>query len=205
MKILQKPYQNNIIKFLLVTATTMATSGLAAETSHLKSPYAGQQTRQIKSLSQDDINQLSEGKGWGLAKAAELNGVPGPAHLLEMRQEIGLSDAQIEKIQQLFSDMKSQAQELGKELIRLEAELNQAFARGTINKNSLREKLSAIEKVRVELRYVHLATHLETPSIISAAQIAKYNTLRGYNNDDPCTNIPKGHDKTMWLKHNGCL
>ncbi len=188
----------------LLFFAALAINANASETSHLKSQYAGEQTRLIKTLSQDDIQQLSEGKGWGLAKAAELNGIPGPAHLLEMKQEIALTDDQIEKIQQLFNNMKSRAQQLGHELIKLEAELNSDFANRAVTKENLRNKLSAIEKVRGELRYVHLVTHLETPSILSPMQIARYNTLRGYSNDDPCKNIPKGHDKTMWLKHNGC-
>ncbi|MBT3972460.1 MAG: hypothetical protein HOE99_01485, partial [Acidiferrobacteraceae bacterium] len=50
------------------------------------SPYVGQETRVIKSLSAEDIDDLINGRGWGLAKPAELNGVPGPAHLLEMQQ-----------------------------------------------------------------------------------------------------------------------
>lgn len=55
------------------------------------SPYAGLETRAIKSLSDADIETLRQGGGWGLALAAELNGVPGPAHLLELKDEIGLA------------------------------------------------------------------------------------------------------------------
>lgn len=175
----------------------------AADNTHLHSPYAGEQNRKIKTLSPDDIQQLSDGRGWGLAKAAELNGIPGPAHLLEMKNEIALSNEQIEKIQRLFDEMKNQAQPLGKQLIHLEEELNVAFATNNIDKESLKNKLAAIEKVRADLRYVHLVTHLETPSILSPEQIDKYNKLRGYTND-PCLHIPKGHDREMWLKHNGC-
>ena len=167
------------------------------------SQYAGQQNRTIKTLSQDDIQQLTEGKGWGLAKAAELNGVPGPAHLLEMKKEIALTDSQVKKIQQLFNKMNGKARLLGKQLIQLEADLNEAFASQSLNKESLQEKLTNIEKVRSQLRYVHLSTHLETPAILKAEQIARYNSLRGYN-DDPCANVPSGHDKEMWLKHNNC-
>jgi len=43
------------------------------------------------------------------------------------------------------------------------------------------------------LRFVHLDTHLRTPDILSAEQINKYNTLRGYSSNDPCENIPEGH------------
>jgi hypothetical protein len=48
------------------------------------------QSRAIKSLSDNDINELRRGGGWGLALAAELNGMPGPAHLLELKDKIPL-------------------------------------------------------------------------------------------------------------------
>ena len=38
----------------------------------------------IKSLSQDDQSALLAGRGMGLARPAELNGYPGPAHVLEL-------------------------------------------------------------------------------------------------------------------------
>ena len=71
---------------MLITTYTFA----ASDHSH-KSKYAGEEKREIKSLSETDIEELKNGKGWGLAKAAELNGLPGPAHLLEMKEEINLS------------------------------------------------------------------------------------------------------------------
>ena len=40
----------------------------------LANPYAGQQKRIIKALSDADIQALQNGEGMGLAKAAELNG-----------------------------------------------------------------------------------------------------------------------------------
>ncbi|MBL4876875.1 MAG: hypothetical protein JKY10_10340, partial [Cohaesibacteraceae bacterium] len=54
------------------------------------SHYAGEENRAIKSLSNADIAELKRGGGWGLAKAAELNGVPGPSHLLKMKNQVGL-------------------------------------------------------------------------------------------------------------------
>jgi hypothetical protein len=42
-----------------------------------QTPYAGLQNRAIKSLSDNDIKELRRGGGWGLALAAELNGMPG--------------------------------------------------------------------------------------------------------------------------------
>ena len=42
------------------------------------SPYAGQESRAIKALSDSEIDDLANGRGMGLAKAGELNGYPSP-------------------------------------------------------------------------------------------------------------------------------
>ena len=189
---------------LILTVALLPISAFAASHDTNRSEYAGQENREIKSLSEDDIEELRHGRGWGLALAAELNGVPGPVHLLEMKKEIGLSPEQIEKIEALFEQMRGQAIELGNTLIERERELNNHFAQGTINENLLRDLLEQIGQVRVQLRLVHLSTHLKTPGIVSAEQIERYNELRGYSADDPCTNIPAGHNPDMWKKHHNC-
>ena len=63
----------------------------AADTN--SSPYAGQQMRTIKALSADDIAALRDGDGIGMAKAAELNGYPGPRHVLALARELQLTTA----------------------------------------------------------------------------------------------------------------
>ena len=168
-----------------------------------ESEYAGQEDRRIKSLSAEDIAELETGGGWGLAKAGELNGVPGPAHLLEMKTEIGLSEEQVASIETLYAEMKVEAIALGKEIIALETELNDAFADGSIDQASLESWVNDISDRLARLRIVHLSTHLKTPAILSAAQIAKYNELRGYATD-PCDSVPEGHDPEQWRSHNGC-
>jgi hypothetical protein len=190
---------------LIVPMLMLGFAAQASDTQHSHvSKYAGQEERLIKSLSLDDISELKRGGGWGLAKAAELNGVPGPAHLLEMKDEIPLDNVQVAAITTIYEKMKSQAIEQGDRLIALELELENHFLNGTITDAILRSSLDAIAEVRKELRYIHLATHLKTPEILSEAQIKKYNALRGYSNPDPCANIPEGHDAEMWRKHNGC-
>jgi hypothetical protein len=169
-----------------------------------KSKYAGEEKREIKSLSEADIEELKNGEGWGLAKAAELNGIPGPAHLLEMKDEIHLSTEQVRVIEDLYKKMKQAAIPLGLELIELERELNDHFANRTITDELLDGLLERIAQVRKKLRYVHLSTHLKTPNILTPEQIALYNQLRGYSADDPCKNIPKGLDPEMWKRHHNC-
>ncbi len=168
-----------------------------------RSKYAGEQMRSIKSLSADDIAELKRGGGWGLAKAAELNGVPGPAHILEMQGKIKLTDKQREQVEQIYNDMKNRAIVLGEKLIALEGVLNEGFAKNSIDSDKLQKLLNQIGEIRSSLRFVHLSTHLLTPEILSADQIILYNKLRGYT-DDACQNIPKGHDAKMWKLHNGC-
>jgi hypothetical protein len=186
---------------ILILIPTFAFS--AADHSH-KSKYAGEEKREIKSLSATDIEELQNGKGWGLAKAAELNGVPGPAHLLEMKEEIDLNAEQIRAIEDIYRKMKQEAVPLGLELIELERELNNHFANRTITNELLRQILQKIAQVHRQLRLVHLSTHLKTPDILKSEQIMLYNKLRGYSSDDPCENIPKGHDPEMWKKHHNC-
>ncbi len=188
--------------FLILILITLST--LSAADHSYKSKYAGEEKREIKSLSETDIEELKNGKGWGLAKAAELNGLPGPAHLLEMKEEIHLSAKQIRVIEDLYKKMKQEAIPLGLELIELERELNNHFSNRTITDELLGILLERIAQIQKKLRYVHLSTHLETPNILTPEQIALYNKLRGYSSDDPCENIPKGHDPKMWKRHHNC-
>jgi hypothetical protein len=188
---------------LAAGVAVLSTIAIASETDH-RSAYAGQETRAIKSLSADDIAELRRGGGWGLAKAAELNGMPGPAHLLEMKGEIALDAAQVAAIVAIYEDMKAAAIAEGEKLIALEADLDRQFRDGTITDEALRASLADIAATREKLTYVHLSTHLKTPAILSPHQIAQYNQLRGYAAPDPCANVPQGHDPALWREHNGC-
>ena len=190
-----------IIILILISIPSFTLS--AADHSH-KSKYAGEEKREIKSLSETDIEELKNGKGWGLAKAAELNGLPGPAHLLEMKKEIDLNAEQVRAIENIYKRMKREAIPLGHELIELERELNNHFANRTITNELLHQLLMKIAQVHRQLRYVHLSAHLKTPDILRSEQITLYNKLRGYSSDDPCQNVPKGHDPKMWKKHHNC-
>ncbi len=145
------------------------------------SPYVGQQHRPIKSLSAKDMDELQKGGGWGLAKAAELNGVPGPAHLLELSDQIPLSSDQHAAITALYADMKENAISAGNRLIEAEIALDTAFKSGDLTAEELEGLINTITQSLGRLRFVHLSTHLKTPEILSPDQIARYNSLRGYD------------------------
>ncbi|GAA0609386.1 hypothetical protein [Thalassospira tepidiphila] len=155
-------------------------SNMASDAS-TPSPYVGQQHRPVKSLSADDMAELRKGGGWGLAKAAELNGVPGPAHLLELSAQIPLSSDQHAAITALYADMKENAIIAGNRLIEAEVALDAAFKAGGLTAEELEGLINTITQSLGRLRYVHLSTHLKTPEILSPDQIARYNSLRGYD------------------------
>lgn len=167
------------------------------------SPYAGFETREINGLSEEDIEELRRGGGWGLALPAELNGWPGPAHLLELQEALELSASQVQAVSTAYEEMRKAAIAAGERFIAAEAALSDAFAGSSISDEVLRELLAEIAEARAELRFIHLSQHLSTPALLSDAQIQRYRVLRGYS-DDPCASVPEGHDPNMWRRHNGC-
>lgn len=143
-------------------------------------PYAGQEKRQIKSLSTSEIAGLKQGKGMGLAKAAELNHFPGPLHVLDEAKKLALSSKQLKQTQQLFKKMKKEAVMTGNKIIIAEQQLDEMFASGQISKAQLKNKLNEIGQYQAQLRFVHLKTHLAQKKILSQKQIKHYDNLRGY-------------------------
>jgi Spy/CpxP family protein refolding chaperone len=154
----------------------------AADGEHVHhSPYAGEELREIKSLSAEDVAELERGGGWGLAKAAELNGMPGPSHVLKMKRDLALSADQEASTHRIFEKMREDAGVEGKRLIAGEMALEIGFRDGSIDQNSLRARLREIEAIRANLRYVHLAAHLQMMQILKEEQVKRYNELRGYS------------------------
>ncbi len=82
---------------------------ISAAAANAQTPYAGMQTRSIKALSEQQVADLGAGRGMGLALAAELNGYPGPSHVLELADKLNLSTDQRAGVQRLFDSMKAEA------------------------------------------------------------------------------------------------
>ena len=189
------------------TRTTLAVLLLAtpvmADDASNHSPYAGEQAREIASLSADDLLELAAGGGWGLARAAELNGVPGPAHLLELADEIGLDAGQRTAVEAIRDQMRADAIAAGGRFVAAERALDAAFTGAVPDAATLERLVRDAGIARAELRLVHLAAHLRTTPLLTVEQGERYGVLRGYA-DDPCEAVPEGHDPEMWRRHNGC-
>jgi LTXXQ motif family protein len=153
---------------------------LTATVSSAQTPYAGMETRPIKALSEQQVADLEAGRGMGLALAAELNGYPGPSHVLELADKLELSADQRASIQHLFNSMKAEAVPIGRKLIEQEADLDKRFADRTVTPESLKTSTAAVALTQGELRETHLKYHLSTVAILTPGQMQRYAELRGY-------------------------
>ncbi len=153
---------------------------LTTVTGFAQTPYAGMQTRPIKALSEQQVADLQVGRGMGLALAAELNGYPGPSHVLELADKLSLSAEQRDAVQRLFNTMKQESLPIGAKLITQETELDGQFAGRTITPASLKSATAAIAVTQGELRETHLKYHLSTLMLLSESQRRQYSELRGY-------------------------
>jgi Spy/CpxP family protein refolding chaperone len=159
-------------------ALAVAMLSLAAQAQH--SPYAGEERRPIKSLSDEQVRELLAGHGSGFAKAAELNGYPGPLHVLEHADALALTPPQLEATRSLMARHRERARGLGRELVEAERRLDEAFARRTVDAAALRELTGEVGRLQSQLREEHLRTHLEQTALLEPRQVARYNELRGY-------------------------
>jgi hypothetical protein len=154
-----------------------------AQAQTAQAPYSGQEKREIKALSADEIEAYKTGQGMGFAKAAELNQFPGPKHVLELAAQLKLNAQQKMETQKIFDRMHAEATRLGDLIIGKEKELDSLFTSKQINSQKLRNAVAEIARYQGELRVVHLLAHLDVRRLLSVDQIAKYDELRGYGSE----------------------
>jgi hypothetical protein len=165
-------------KWFLVATICLYTP--VAHAAEALSPYSGQETREIKAVSKDEITGYLSGDGMGFAKAAELNHYPGPKHVLELADQLQLSEEQRRKTRAVFEDMNSQAVNLGKQLVEKERLLDSRFAESNISDLEVDQLVMEISVLHGKIRAVHLRAHLAERLLLTATQLSLYDTLRGY-------------------------
>lgn len=143
-------------------------------------PYAGQDTRSVASFSEDEIAGHLAGRGLGYARPAELNGYPGPMHVLELKDELGLTPEQAAAAEALFKTMQVRAQAAGRNYVEAEKILDAAFRSGDADAPTIARLVHAADAKRAEKRLSHLEAHIEMARILSREQRASYSRLRGY-------------------------
>lgn len=159
-----------------------------------KSPYSGLESRKIKALSEQQIKGYLGGNGMGLALSGELNGYPGPKHVIEIAEQLDLTTTQHEVVVQIFEAMKAQAILIGKRIVEAEENLDFLFASGKVESESLKVSTNEIGQLQGKLRAIHLQAHLDTKNLLSAHQVHKYVQLRGYAGNGHSGMEHHGHD-----------
>ena len=165
---------------LLIAFFMSSVSSVNAEIS----PYINKQEQTIKALSEERIQQYLNGEGMGFALSAELNQYPGPKHVIELSDQLSLTDTQLVDSNALFSQMNLEAKALGVDLIAEEKKLESLFRTGTITPQQIRKSVTLISGIQSELRSLHLVTHIQQKKILSMHQQQLYQQLRGYNNEE---------------------
>jgi hypothetical protein len=157
----------------------------ASATNTSPSPYAGMEQRRVKALSEQQIADLKAGRGMSLALAAELNGYPGPLHVLELADALQLSDQQRSRTNLLFEAMKAETIPVGEAIVAEEITLDRLISEKRVTAALLDAAVSRIGTKQGELRAAHLRYHLAMVEVLSPAQIALYAKLRGYAGAEP--------------------
>lgn len=173
-----------MIRALSLTVLLVASANAHAQAPG-SSPYAGFAERSIKALSAKEIDDLKAGRGMGLALAAELNGFPGPLHVLELSEKLGLTAKQRTDVEGMYAAMKSETIPIGERLIQEEAELDRQFASHAITRASLAAATARIGNTQAALRNAHLSYHLAMLSVLTPEQVGRYGELRGYGGVGP--------------------
>ena len=102
--------------------------------------------------------------------------------MLELREPLKLSEAQLAATQALMANHRATAQRLGKEVIRAERSLDDAFRDHTADEGSVRRLTANVARIEGELRAEHLSTHLAQTALLTPEQVERYAELRGYAN-----------------------
>ena len=179
-------------------------SSSAASSSSQISPYSGQEIRVIKSLSDNDVQSLQNGTGeafGGIAKLAELNGYPGPRHVLDIAQELQLTDRQRMEIELIYQNMSNNAKSIGSAIIGFEQDMDEAFANKTITEENLIALLDKSANLYGQLRFIHLSAHLDTAQIMTTEQIQMYNEMRGYDGGSIDNSSVSNNDNRTHQQH----
>ncbi len=116
-------------------------------------PYSGWEHLCVKALSNEQIADLCAGRGMSLAMPAELNGYPGPVHVLELGDQLRLTWEQRAHIQELHAAILAETIPLGERLIGQEA---------------------GIGATQGVLRLAHLRYHISTLDVLAPEQVRRY-------------------------------
>jgi len=170
-----------MVHMILMFVVALFGNGAHSNYQHQHRGSSGQETAvATSSLSADDVEALLRGDGLGQARAAELNGYPGPKHVLELASALALTEDQVREVTTLRANMLETAIRLGHAIVNEERMLDEAFKSGLMTAADLTARVSSIARLTGELRAVHLAAHIATRTLLTREQTERYRSLRAH-------------------------
>lgn len=166
----------NAVLVAISIAVAAAGGASAQHGGHLQ--YAGAPGHQVAQACAEQFKTVvGEGRGFGMAFAADQNGYPGPMHVLELKDRLKLTPEQEATARELHAAVRA---ELPKSTRLLEAErrLERLFAERLATEESVRAAVAEIERALTDVRLVHLLTHLRTRELLSEEQRRIYHEAR---------------------------
>ncbi|MEM7053218.1 MAG: hypothetical protein AAF446_01590 [Pseudomonadota bacterium] len=168
---------------LLIASTLLLCTGLITTFSPVQSQQVQQASdndklEALQAMPERRFNGLLEGRGMGLARIANMKGYPGPMHVLEMAEQLGISDEQRAQTEQIMQRMRSTAKQRGRELIEAERRLEALFDGGLVQPSAVDAALLEIGMLQAQVRAAHLHAHIEQARVMTLSQIERYTELR---------------------------
>ena len=163
--------------------TAVGLAGLTAGTTVTRAQHAhggaGAQGHQVAQTCASEFEKVvGEGRGFGLAFAADQNGYPGPMHVLELKDRLKLTADQEAKARELMHAMFTESRPKSARLLEAEAKLRRLFAERVADAPAVRAAVAEVERARTEVRLVHLLTHLKTRDLLTEDQRRIYHEAR---------------------------
>jgi Spy/CpxP family protein refolding chaperone len=161
---------------IVATAGLLGTASSVSWGQHGHGHEGGHQAAEACSAEFDKV--VGEGRGFGLAFAADQNGYPGPLHVLELKDRLKLTADQEAKAQALLHAMFVESKPKSARLLEAEAKLRRLFADRAADDAAVRAAVAEVERARTEVRLVHLLTHLKTRELLTEDQRRIYHEAR---------------------------
>jgi hypothetical protein len=139
---------------------------------------AAEPHRSVEACEAEWREVVADGRGFGMAFAADRHRYPGPLHVLEWGSRLALTAAQTASARALLEAMFAESRPKGARLLEAERALERLFESGAADAASVQRAVAAVERARAEVRLVHLLTHLRTRALLTDEQLRLYHEAR---------------------------
>jgi len=162
-----------------LVASALVAVALGAAAVWASSPHGGHDGHRSARRCAAEFDQVvGSGRGFGMAFVADQQGYPGPMHVLELADRLGLTAEQERRARELMDAMFTASRPRSAALLDAERRLRALFASGAADEESVRVAVAEVERARAELRMVHLRAHLAARDLLTAEQRSAYHEAR---------------------------